>query len=127
MPFTITGVPKSSSQGPVIPVRLEINDFVKHEKFFSLYIQALRMFFWSMKYPTCLTCFPEHLYNRSQTDKGYLSFYQIAGIHGDPIIAWNETPKTTLFCEHGTDIFPTWHRPYMALLEVSCTSKLYMN
>ena len=28
------------------PNRLEIHDFVKNEKFFSLYIQALRAFLW---------------------------------------------------------------------------------
>jgi tyrosinase len=36
--FVITG-----AAGGASPIRLEINDFVKDEKLFSLYIQALRM------------------------------------------------------------------------------------
>ena len=34
--FVITGAPGGA------PNRLEINDFVKNDKFFSLYVQALR-------------------------------------------------------------------------------------
>jgi len=32
-----------SGAGGGAPNRLEINDFVKHDKYFSLYVQALRM------------------------------------------------------------------------------------
>lgn len=60
------------------------------------------------------------------------SFYQIAGIHGMPALPWNNiTNKTTPYnnataanrwmgyCEHGSNLFPAWHRPYVLLLETS--------
>jgi hypothetical protein len=44
-PVVITGVlPPSGSAAPPAPSpRLEINDFIKNKKYFSLYVQALRM------------------------------------------------------------------------------------
>jgi tyrosinase len=44
-PVIITGVPRQhgSVLPPDAPPRLEINDFIKNEQYFSLYIQALRM------------------------------------------------------------------------------------
>jgi tyrosinase len=56
------------------------------------------------------------------------SFYQIAGIHGLPWepydgITGNTKQKFSGYCEHGSILFPTWHRPYMLLLEqeiISC-------
>jgi hypothetical protein len=44
-PVVITGVlrPDHSIAPGDAPPRLEINDFIKNEKYFSLYIQALRM------------------------------------------------------------------------------------
>ena len=49
-----------------------------------------------------------------------------AGIHGRPFIAWDgvnpATPgagdSATGYCTHGNTLFPTWHRPYLALFEV---------
>ena len=54
----ITGVPRSPLQGGTVPVRLEINDFLKHEEYWSLYIQALRM-----PDPSC--CLPYHYLMRT--------------------------------------------------------------
>jgi hypothetical protein len=44
-PVIITGVrlPDGGAQPAGPAVRLEINDFVKNEKYFSLYIQSLSM------------------------------------------------------------------------------------
>eukprot|EP00250_Pteridium_aquilinum_P020881 c24976_g3_i1 orf=749-2773(-) len=56
------------------------------------------------------------------------SFYQIAGIHGYPHAPFdgdegNWDPKNPEwwggYCQHGSPLFPTWHRPYMMLLEQS--------
>eukprot|EP00249_Psilotum_nudum_P025305 c29652_g1_i1 orf=408-2474(+) len=64
------------------------------------------------------------------------SFFQIAGIHGFPfepydgvISDWEPIPlkKATTwgsswwggYCHHATALFPTWHRPYMLLIEQS--------
>lgn len=43
------------------------------------------------------------------------------GIHGLPRIPWNKVgaKNFTGYCAHSVDTFPTWHRPYLALFEVS--------
>lgn len=65
-----------------------------------------------------------------------LSYFQVAGIHGYPETSWDgadpppqdHKPGTDVdpganpfggYCEHNTIAFPTWHRPYMLLFEVS--------
>ncbi|KAH9476336.1 prephenate dehydrogenase (NADP(+)) [Psilocybe cubensis] len=100
--IVITGVTGGS------PNRLEINDFVKNEKFFSLYIQALQIM----------------ASGTSQSD--FQSFFQIGGIHGLPNKPWDGAvgsqpwdPNTQWggYCTHGSVLFPTWHRPYVMLYE----------
>ncbi|KDR79498.1 hypothetical protein GALMADRAFT_208846 [Galerina marginata CBS 339.88] len=90
------------------PNRLEINDFVKNDKFFSLYIQALQL-----------------MYTKT-TQADVQSFFQVAGIHGLPNITWDGATGDQPFdpdsqwggyCTHGSVLFPTWHRPYVMLYE----------
>jgi len=51
------------------------------------------------------------------------SFFQIAGIHGQPLKSWDEPQGSegsngrTWYCHHGETTFTTWHRPYMLLFE----------
>lgn len=47
------------------------------------------------------------------------------GIHGLPKLPWNniqaaqaENDREVGYCIHGDVLFPSWHRPYLALLEV---------
>ncbi|KAI9508870.1 photo-regulated tyrosinase [Russula earlei] len=87
-----------SHVGPAAPNRLEINDFIKNNDQFSLFIQAL---------------------NNS------ISHFSIGGIHGLPYVAWegaggsdpNPDSQWGGYCTHGSVLFPTWHRPYVALYE----------
>ncbi|KAF4551338.1 Tyrosinase-like protein 9 [Elsinoe fawcettii] len=55
-----------------------------------------------------------------------LSYYQIAGIHGRPYVSYdgempiNNGPAQGYgggYCTHASNIFLTWHRPYLALYE----------
>lgn len=51
------------------------------------------------------------------------SFFQIASIHGLPYTSWNGvgedySAEASGYCTHGSVLFPTWHRPYVALYEV---------
>lgn len=51
-----------------------------------------------------------------------LSWYQIAGIHGRPYQAFDGVQPTpgnqeNGYCTHVSILFPTWHRPYLALYE----------
>lgn len=55
------------------------------------------------------------------------SWPAIGGIHGMPYVRWGDSgPDSSLggdtfggYCTHGSVLFPTWHRPYTALFEVS--------
>ncbi|KAF4439226.1 tyrosinase precursor [Fusarium acutatum] len=62
-----------------------------------------------------------------------LSYFQIAGIHGYPEVAWDGAPEPNHvpdkktkqagdqpfggYCNHNNLNFPSWHRPYMLLFE----------
>ena len=62
------------------------------------------------------------------------SFYAVAGIHGLPFVPYDKFPSEKLpptdwnkkeskyrwggYCHHGDILFPTWHRPYVLLLEM---------
>lgn len=85
------------------PMRQEINVLASQGKeMWDLYIQALLAF-----------------HNTSADDP--LSYYQIAGIHGYPKGPWNNIGGSGVggFCMHNSVLFPLWHRPYLALYEVS--------
>ena len=47
----------------------------------------------------------------------------MGGIHGLPYKSWDqsfgETTQDTGYCTHGSNLFPTWHRAYVALFEVN--------
>jgi len=71
--------------------------------------------------------------NADQND--ILSWFQVAGIHGYPFIAYdgangvngfqaNPVVQAAGYCTHGSTLFPTWHRPYTMLVEVSLFSLL---
>ncbi|KAI0322397.1 hypothetical protein OF83DRAFT_1080307 [Amylostereum chailletii] len=95
----------ASAAASALPNRLEINDFVKNADQFSLYVQALNTIYTA---------------DQSQT----ASFFQIAGIHGLPYVQWDGSGGSQPlqgsyggYCTHGSVLFPTWHRPYVALFE----------
>ncbi|EGR46236.1 uncharacterized protein TRIREDRAFT_50793, partial [Trichoderma reesei QM6a] len=100
-PIVVGRLP-SASNGST-PLRLEIRD-VKADKYrWDLYILALSMF-------------------QSVNQDDPLSYYQVAGIHGVPFVTWNGVgpaagASQSGYCPHSSVLFPTWHRPYLALYE----------
>lgn len=51
-----------------------------------------------------------------------LSYFQVAGIHGRPFVAWDGAinpgaPTNLPYCTHSSPLFGSWHRPYLALYE----------
>ncbi|PTB62590.1 Di-copper centre-containing protein [Trichoderma citrinoviride] len=100
-PIVVSRLP-SASNGST-PLRLEIRD-VKADKYrWDLYILALSMF-------------------QSVSQDDPLSYYQVAGIHGVPFVTWNGVgpaagASQSGYCPHSSVLFPTWHRPYLALYE----------
>lgn len=59
---------------------------------------------------------------KPQDAKDQLSWFQIEGIHGLPYVPWDEAEVPIYpgkgYCTHGSNLFPTWHRAYVALFEV---------
>lgn len=103
--FIITGAKGGNTQGADAPNRLEINKLVKIQDQFSLYIQALDAM-------------------SSEQQSNDISFFGIGGIHGLPYVQWDGSGSTKPvstnwggYCHHGSTLFPTWHRPYVALFE----------
>ncbi|KAK1830571.1 hypothetical protein QBC39DRAFT_353383 [Podospora conica] len=64
-----------------------------------------------------------------QTDPKLLGYYALAGIHGMPSTTWDDVGKRFNdnfygYCAHGVLIFPTWHRPYLSLVEQTIYQKM---
>jgi hypothetical protein len=89
-----------------VPIRQEIDSWSSNpanEKQVKLFVKALHRF--------------------QQIDpKERESYFQIAGIHGQPNVAWDEQvdedTKGKGYCTHNNILFPIWHRAYLALYEV---------
>ncbi|KAH7002086.1 hypothetical protein EDB80DRAFT_808962, partial [Ilyonectria destructans] len=91
------------SRNGTLPVRPEIRQMKADPYKWDLFILALSM----IQYV-------------SQDDP--TSWYQIAGIHGVPFQSWNGVEPVaganqSGYCPHSSVLFPTWHRPYLALFE----------
>ena len=95
--LAITGLASSGTHP-----RLEIRQLQQNTVQWNLYLLALNQF-----------------KGMSQADKS--SYYQVSGIHGRPFIPWDGVSFTPGqnggYCTHEIVLFPTWHRPYLALYE----------
>ncbi|KAG0642710.1 hypothetical protein HOY80DRAFT_881126 [Tuber brumale] len=94
---------------PVVPLRQEIRTLqLNNPDMFNLYILGL-----------------QYMQSRPKTDK--LSWFQVAGIHGRPYTAWDNVlgiGNEAGYCTHSSILFPTWHRPYLALYEQALLSSI---
>lgn len=97
----ITGAQTGLSSGNV-PARQNINDlFNNGGPQWTLYLRALKS-----------------MYEVDENDPE--SFFQIAGIHGRPVIPWDSDEEAKMqmgYCPHIDNLFLPWHRPYVALFE----------
>ncbi|KAK0108702.1 hypothetical protein ONS95_003493 [Cadophora gregata] len=110
--FPITGVHTGSGINGSLPLRIEVRELEKDPVAWTLYILGLDL-----------------LQYTPQSDM--LSWYQIAGIHGRPFVPFdNVQPKPgneqNGYCTHVSILFPTWHRPYLALFEQALHEKVQM-
>jgi tyrosinase len=123
----------TGGSGGGAPNRLEINTLIQpaNQDLFSLYIQALS------KFPVRFLL-PLNRFIDSQTDAiantsqdNPFSQFGIGGIHGLPYVQWEGAGGTQPvqgsdwggYCTHGSVLFPSWHRPYVALYEVGLISQ----
>ncbi|KAJ7839882.1 photo-regulated tyrosinase [Mycena leptocephala] len=127
--FLITGAlqpPRSDVDVP--PERREINAFIRgdpdHQYEFDLFVQALcKLMLQSIH--ASINCILADIQESNIKDPD--SYYQMCGIHGLPFIPWSGSisdsgpgvPSGSFggYCTHTNVLFPTWHRPYVALIE----------
>ncbi|KAF4818077.1 Tyrosinase [Colletotrichum tropicale] len=100
----VTGVRSGiNAQTGEVPARRDIN---------SLYDEGGPQ--WDL-YVGALTA----MQDANETDP--VSFFQIAGIHGQPYMAWSgggpQTGADAGYCPHNEMLFGTWHRAYLSLYE----------
>ena len=100
--FAITGVQTGLGPDGSPPERLEIRTLRENNAQWNLYLLGLNK-----------------LQSTDQSER--TSYYQMAGIHGRPFIPWDGVAITSgqggAYCPHSTNLFATWHRPYLALYE----------
>ncbi|KAI0136498.1 hypothetical protein BJ170DRAFT_677371 [Xylariales sp. AK1849] len=86
-----------------MPLRPEVRELEKNHEMWSLYILALSWMQWM-----------------DQTEPS--SWYGITGIHGAPFADYGGVRALSGnggngYCTHVSNLFPPWHRPYLALYE----------
>ncbi|KAH0538314.1 hypothetical protein FGG08_005088 [Glutinoglossum americanum] len=103
MTFTITGVQSGRGSDGSVPLRLEIRELQKNADLWNLYLLGL-----------------DRLQKVGQNE--LTSYYQLSGIHGRPYTPWDNVGPSSDgwfngYCTHTSNLFPTWHRPYLAVYE----------
>ncbi|GKT42783.1 tyrosinase [Colletotrichum spaethianum] len=105
--LTVGVIPKGVNK----PLRLEIDDLLQDVELANLYFLALEAFM------------------SKKIFESPFSYYEICGIHGQPWRAWDgvtsaefgstrgNTDPQSGYCSHGSVVFPTWHRVYVAQFE----------
>ncbi|EAS28837.3 tyrosinase [Coccidioides immitis RS] len=98
--YDIRGVRGGVQASGERPARQNLETFQESGPAFDLYILALLKF-------------------QDEDQNRMLSYYDVSSIHGYPFEAWDgvEGIGGGGYCAHASTIFPTWHRPYLALFE----------
>lgn len=93
--------------GSTASARVEIRDLARNSDQFNLLLLGMERF-------------------QAKAKSDPLSYYQVAGVHGHPFVSWSNFPSPLVnqagFCPHATTMFGTWHRPYLAVFEVSAST-----
>ncbi|KAI9750729.1 MAG: hypothetical protein M4579_006330 [Chaenotheca gracillima] len=106
--YPITGIQEGFGDKGQVPQRLEIDTWWNssdptHVDQVSLFTAALKQF-------------------QAIPHTKRESYFRIAGIHSEPLYLWDEEGpqnkrQANEYCQHGVNLFPTWHRPYVLLFE----------
>lgn len=89
--------------------RLEIDEFLLDNDMSNLFLLALSVMMKDSLKPV-------------NGGMNLLNYYAMGSIHGAPREKWSGVPNNASpngYCHHSRPTFPTWHRPYMKLFEVS--------
>ncbi|MCJ1468770.1 hypothetical protein MMC07_007400 [Pseudocyphellaria aurata] len=105
--YPITGIRAGLDFADHVPLRLEIDAWFGSIK--PTEKLQVQLFILALK----------HFQEMDPADK--LSYFQVAGVHGQPFVAWDEHTKPETpnegYCTHANVLFPCWHRPYVLLYE----------
>lgn len=99
--YVITGATGGVNQNTgERPLKQDIQDFKNSGAAFDLFVLAL-----------------QNIQQRSQNDT--FSWYQFAGIHGRPFIAWDgvQGVQSLGYATHNSILFGSWHRTFLAAYE----------
>ncbi|KAF2130392.1 Di-copper centre-containing protein [Dothidotthia symphoricarpi CBS 119687] len=96
--FSVVGV-----QGTGVHPRQELRELEKDAELWNMFLQAFARF-------------------QAADQDAKLSYYQVAGIHGVPFGKWDNATglkgqEMMGYCPHVSNMFGSWHRPYLALFE----------
>ncbi|KAK0748117.1 hypothetical protein B0T21DRAFT_446901 [Apiosordaria backusii] len=111
-PSTMVVRGDAGRQAGDVQVRREIRELEQDREVWTLYLLGMSM----MQF----------------TDQASpMSWYGITGIHGMPHQTWGGVRPTpgneeTGYCTHSSILFPTWHRPYLALYEQVLSNLIQM-
>ncbi|KAI9663307.1 MAG: hypothetical protein M1831_002591 [Alyxoria varia] len=117
---------KGVSDVPVVP-RRDIDVLLKDQpQTFNLFIIAL----YELQQNKAID--DKYVNLKDSTDDPRMTYFQIAGIHGAPKTQWDNMGRKqnwhdrsiSGYCAHSQVTFPTWHRPYLAMLEQSLFLKM---
>ena len=124
--YPITGIQKGFVPGEQVPARMEIDEWWEseypiHVDQVSLFIAALKKF-QDMDYTNKLSYFQVAGMKNFCNITIARQLLRFPGIHAEPRVSWDEGEPPTKdhggYCQHDTNLFPTWHRPYLLLFEV---------
>ncbi|KAL9612930.1 MAG: hypothetical protein Q9167_002513 [Letrouitia subvulpina] len=117
--------------------RLELDEFVQNEPALNLFLLALE----SLQNNDVITKVKNDWKNAntddekkkwekelSNNERYWWSYFSLASIHGLPKQPWRHkhvTEGDAWYCQHGSRIFPTWHRPYVMMFEQSVFNEMY--
>lgn len=128
--YPIVGIKVGLDHGERVPLRQEIDawfDSIKPTDKIQvqLFILALKHFqemdpVDKLSYFQVAGCKRTFISSVGKTDNNTLTLNE--GIHGQPLVAWDEDTKPETpnegYCTHANVLFPCWHRPYVLLYEV---------
>ena len=99
--------------------RMEIRELAKDKVLTTLFLQAMKIY-------------------QGRDNRDPSSYFQASGIHGlpyepfngvkNPDFQWGSTNNAFGgYCHHRTQLFPSWHRPYLMMVEKVRTHASYLN
>lgn len=129
--YVIKGIKEGHGPSGEIPLRREVDEWYEDPK----NKDQVNLFFLALQEFQSIPVTERDSYYQIAGKYSNLCFvpfvYGVSGIHGQPLVPWDENDQQSHkgqfggaggYCAHRTVLFPTWHRPYVLLFEVCLPS-----